>query len=97
MDEKELLRLLTNIRKGSKVAVVPLSTAYGDDINAIGIPCGDGIRSSIELTEPFHAILENFDGENLWLRTKTYYCLKVSIGDVKDIIPLVNQAIDDEE
>ena len=97
MNEDELRKKISGIRLGARVAVIPLSTAYGDDINAVGVPCADGQRSSIEITEPFYARLENFDGENLWLRTRSYYCLKVNISDVKDIMILASETWKDED
>ncbi len=96
MEESQLREKIASIKKGAKVAIIPMSVSYGDHINAMGMPCGDGVRSGIELTEPFQAKLENFDGENLWLRTRSYYCLKVSISDLKDVMELTSETWKEE-
>lgn len=88
MGESELRAKIAKINKGTKIAVVPVSTEFGDEITAIGLPCAPYERATIELPEPFYASLEEFDGDTLWLRTKSYYCIKVAIADIRDVIPL---------
>lgn len=88
MDEKRFAQKLSRMQKGSKVAIIPLSVDYGDDITAIGVPGSFSNESPVELKDPFEAYLEDFDGEVLRLRTPIHYCLKVSIADIKDIMVL---------
>ena len=88
MDEKRFTQKLSRMQKGSKVAIIPLSVDYGDDITAIGVPGSFSNENPVELKDPFEAYLEDFDGEVLRLRTPIHYCLKVSIADIKDIMVL---------
>ena len=88
MDEKVFTRKISGMQKGSKVAIIPLSVDYGDDITAIGVPGSFSLENPVELKDPFEAFLEDFDGEVLKLRTPIHYCLKVSIADIKDIMVL---------
>ena len=97
MDERIFTRKITGMLKGSKVAIIPLSVDYGDEITAIGIPGSFSSENPVELKDPFEAFLEDFDGEVLRLRTPIHYCLKVSIGDIKDVMALTSETWKEEE
>ena len=97
MDQNRLRVRLSKIKNGSWIAVIPLSVAYGDDLNAVGFPCNVFQSTGIELTEPFKAILEKFDGENLLIRTDDYDCLKVNVGDLKEVMELVSDVRKDTQ
>ena len=88
MDEVQLRQKIIKMRKGERIAVIPQSKRYGDESTAIGVPCSSMESNPVELFEPFEAFLEEFDGEIIRLRTATFYCLKVSIADLMDAIPL---------
>lgn len=85
--EKAISRKLSRLFKGSAVWITPLSSKYGDDITAMAINCVSYSTSLIEINEPFRAHIEDYDGQFLRVRSDNYYCLKIDIGDLKDIIP----------
>lgn len=87
MERNGLRDRVAGIVRGVRVAVLPLSLLYGDEITAVGITCTGSDRELHELSEPFEAVLQDFDGETLTLMTKVHGCIQVSIGDLKDVIP----------
>ncbi len=88
MDEVQLKRKLSRIKKGQKVLIIPQSIRYGDESTAIGVPCTTYESNPIELFDPFEAHFEEFDGEILKLRTDSVYCLQVALIDLSDIFDL---------
>ena len=90
MEVEELRTKISKIRRGAKIYVTPFSIDDGDPFTSMGIPCTNPARSSVELGKSFLAHLENFDGEVLWIRTQSYYCLKLGIGEVKDVNVLIS-------
>jgi len=42
----------------------------------------------IELSEPFQGVLEDFDGTYVYIRTDKYYCLKVDINELKNVVQM---------
>lgn len=90
LNTEELRTKIYGIRKGAKVLVTPRMMEDREPYNAFGIPCGSGERKVVELAEPFYAYLENFDGEVVWIRTVEYFCLKISVEDLKEVSVLVN-------
>ncbi len=90
--EKKIGNKISRMFKGAPVWIVPLSTKYGDDITAMAINCTTYSTSLIELSEPFRARLEDFDGQVLRIRNDHYYCLKIDVGDLKDIIPCTEES-----
>lgn len=81
-----MLKIL-KLRKGQSVAVFPLSVKYGDTHTAYGMRCHISVDSApIELSEPFQATFEDYDGASIFLRTENYYCIQVMVADLKDII-----------
>lgn len=83
---------ISKIRKGAKIYVIPFCAREGDKFTSIGVPCTNPARAAVELNKPFLAHLENFDGEVVWLRTQSYYCLKVGIEDIKDVNVLISNS-----
>ncbi len=81
-----LVTRLEGVCKGTKVHIVPLSTAYGDEVTAMGMSLTGFGESIVMLSEPFVAHFEDFDGETLLLRSDFCYRLKLSIYDVKNLI-----------
>lgn len=85
--ERNIGKKLSSLYKGSPVWIIPLSSKYGDDITAMAMNCVSYSSSLIELAEPFRAHIEDYDGHFLRLRSDHYYCLRIDIGDLKDLIP----------
>lgn len=96
MSEDPLFEKISRIKKGRKFFVIPLSTNYGDEITAMGVPCSGINRAAIELPDPFHAELEDFDGDNIMIKTESYHCLKIALVDIRDVIPLEEKPKEDE-
>ena len=89
--EKMIGAKISRMFKGASAWLIPLSCKYGDDVTAVAINCTTYSTSLIELSEPFKAFIEDFDGQFLKIRTDHYYCLKVDLGDLKDIFPCSNE------
>ncbi len=85
--EKIIGNKISKLYKGSSVWIIPLSARYGDDVTAMAINCLSFSTSLIELPEPFQAYIEEYDGQFIKVRNSNYYCLKIDIGDLKDLIP----------
>ena len=85
--EKTIGKTISRLYKGSGIWIVPLSAKYGDDITAMAINCTTYSTSFIELCDPFHANIEDYDGQFIKVRTNHYYCLKIDIADLKNLIP----------
>ncbi len=80
--------VIEGMQKGTRLRIVPLSAAYGDDITALGINSTFSGDAYVELNEPFNGFLEEFDGETVRMRTDQYYNLKVSVADIKNAVEL---------
>lgn len=86
--ENEIVGRLWRIPKGSKIAVYPLSTIYGDMFTAIAVICFGLEETSIELSEPFQGVLENFDGTFVYISSEKHHCLKIDVNELKDVVPM---------
>lgn len=86
--EKEIILRMRQIPKGSRIAVYPMSTLYGDIFTTYAIPCYQPDGMPVELSEPFQGILEDFDGNYVYIRTDKYYCLKVDINELKNVVKM---------
>ena len=87
--EKEIVLRVRKLPKGAKIAVYPMSTAYGDIFTAYATLCYGTEGMPIELSEPFRGVLEDFDGTYVYMRTDKYYCLKVDINELKNVVQMV--------
>ncbi len=92
MEDEELRDKISKIRRGAKIYVTPYSIDDGDPFTSMGIPCTNPARSAVELPKTFLARLENFDGEVMWLRTQSFYCLKIGLGEIKDVNVLISSS-----
>lgn len=88
--EKLMGSRLSSIFKGSTVWVIPFSVKHGDKITAMAMNCNSYTTSLMEVSEPFQAYIEDYDGHFLKLRSDHYYCLKIDINEIKDLIPCTN-------
>lgn len=86
--EKEIVLRARRIPKGSKVAVYPMSTLFGDMFTTYASSCSGLNSAPIELSQPFQAIMEDFDGSYLYLRTDQFYCIKVDINEIRDLVKM---------
>ncbi len=84
--EKEIVLKARRIPKGSRIAVYPMSTIFGDIFTTYASNCFGLNEAPIELSQPFQATLEDFDGSFLYLRTDRFYCIKVDINEIRDIV-----------
>ncbi len=84
--EKEIVLKARRIPKSSRVAVYPMSTIYGDLFTTYASSCYGFNEAPVELSQPFQATLENFYGSYLYLRTNQFYCVKVGINKIRDIV-----------
>ncbi len=83
---KNIDNILSRLIKGSSVWIVPLSVKQGDENTAQALNCTSNSSSLIEMTEPFQAYIEDYDGRYLRLRSDRFYCLKMDIRGIKDLI-----------
>lgn len=95
--EKNIGNKISKLYKGSSVWIIPLSARYGDDVTAMAINCLSFSTSLIEIAEPFQAYIEDYDGQFIRVRNSNYYCLKIDIGDLKDLIPCTETMKNSEE
>ena len=86
--EKEIVLRVRKIPKGAKIAVYPMSSSYGDIFTAYAVSCFGVDAMPIELSEPFQGVLEDFDGYYLYVRTDKYYCLKIDINELKNVVQM---------
>lgn len=86
MEENVLKGKVSRISRGSKISVVPLSQGRGDPIDTMGLPCPGFGTGPVTFTETFFARLDNFDGEVMYVHTREHYCVKISIGHVRDVL-----------
>lgn len=76
---------INHVQKGSRILVIPMSKLSGDRVTLLGYPCADGPGEPFEIRESFEAVFEDFDGENLRVWTPRFYCLRISLEEIKDI------------
>ncbi len=85
MDEYKLISKISNIKKGSRVAIV---VRHNGKDTAVGFNCSSPEGYSVELRGAFEAILQEFDGDIMKLSTASYPCLKISVQDLGDVLDL---------
>ena len=86
--EKEIVLRVRRIPKGAKIAVYPMSATHGDIFTAYAVSCYGREGMPIELSEPFQGVLEDFDGTYVYIRTDKYYCLRVDINELKNVVQM---------
>ena len=85
--EKNIDRTLSRLFKGSSVWIIPMNVKHGDEKTALALNCTSNSSTLIEMPEPFQAYIEDYDGQYLRLRSDRYYCLKMDVRWLKDLIP----------
>ncbi len=90
--EKNIDSILSRLFKGSSVWIIPMSAKHGDENTALALNCTSNSSSLIEMSEPFQAYIEDYDGQYLRLRSDRYYCLKMDVRGLKDLIPCAEGA-----
>lgn len=84
--ESQLTLRVRMIPKGSNVAIFPVSTKFGDPLTAYGQICRDGKEvGAFEISDPFQAVIEDFDGKFIHLASEKYGRFKLAIREVRDI------------
>ncbi len=67
--EKQIVLKARKLAKGDRIAIYPMSLEFGDLFTTYAEKCYVHDSEPIELSQPFKAIFEDFDGTFLYIRT----------------------------